>query len=358
MKPTITILGHTMHPITRLAAVATLAFAGVARAQPADWKLTYTPPEQRNAALAYWRVIGTVDNAVFQKARDVDMSKAPTQAAGEGDDAFKAACAAAAENQSAILDIVRASRLAKCDFETSYESGFDALLPHLGKMRDAVRLLRVDARRLALEGKRDDAAIRLAAMFRMAGQLSKEQLLINSLVAVAVSSVAAEEGKVLLSMGAIGENPRAEMLDACKSLLGEDPFGMRADIRGEALVMKQWFDKNLANATDAKEFVRKLTAATGNEDGSPSRAMQSMEIATIRAQLARAIQYYVDVDAAWTKPDSTEQLAALEKKVSAGEYGTVAQVVGAAFTKAHQSAAKGAANVREFIALLEKPAAR
>src|SRR5436190_1981942 len=124
-------------------------------------------PADRNAAIQYATVFYTADADLFAKASDVDMAKVGFDKAALPDDFKAVAELLRTKGDGPVGQLLEASRLRKCDFELAVEKGMMVLMPHLGKMRNAVRLLRVDARRHLLDGDAAGAAERIAAIVRI-----------------------------------------------------------------------------------------------------------------------------------------------------------------------------------------------
>lgn len=75
-------------------------------------------------------------------------------------------------SNAALLDrVTEASKAKSCDFGADYSAGLQAQLPHLQVQRQLARVLRADASRLLAAGDKDGAAKRIAAIYRMAGQV-------------------------------------------------------------------------------------------------------------------------------------------------------------------------------------------
>src|SRR5262245_10487714 len=143
-------------------------------------------PENRNAALQYATVFYTANPDMMKKAEEVDIAQVGFDKAKAPAVFLEASELIAKNGDQAVTGLLEASRLSKCDFELAMEKGIMVLMPHLGKMRGAVRLLRVDARRHLLDGDPTGAAERLGAMVRMGRHATNDHILISALVGAAI----------------------------------------------------------------------------------------------------------------------------------------------------------------------------
>lgn len=153
-----------------------LALSTLAAAQ--DW----TPPENKNAALAYWRAFSMMkdmpsDEATSERIRKVVAGEAAWDESLQG---------VVDENADALKGLHRGSRLPECTFGVDYEDGAAMLLPHLAKARALGKLNVLLARRFVAQGKPAEAVDALLCGVRFADHLWRDGTLINGLVAKAV----------------------------------------------------------------------------------------------------------------------------------------------------------------------------
>src|ERR1043165_3048229 len=169
-----------MNRSTRILAV--LALAGTA-ATSAMAQALHPEPKDRNAALVYASAFyAFINRELTDKVDAVEVSEVGTEPdPSKQGEKYQAAAKEVSENHLAIETLLRASKMTKCDFELPFENGINVLLPHLSLMRKSARLLRFDARRMLIDGKPNEAAERIAAIYRMAGPLQSDSVLINTL---------------------------------------------------------------------------------------------------------------------------------------------------------------------------------
>lgn len=309
--------------------------------------LTLDPRDETNAALHYYRIMCTP----FGEAATLVGERRTTD-----DWIPDAETAAALENeQGNITQFIRASKLKECAWGTAYYTdGFEALLPALGKMRSAARLLSADARRLASQGESRQAAERLAAMYRIGDHVARENILIGSLVGIAISSLACGDVKLLVDKGWLDTESRALIVAAAAQARASD-FHMKGAIATERMVVDDWFRRVIRRA----DLGKKLGDYVSMQDGDASKldALLAMSPAELDKQIDEAVKFYDDAIAAFYQPDGEALLKTLGKDVEEGRYGLFGSVFCPAFEKCRISWGKGMEGIDEAIKLLGGPPA-
>lgn len=341
----------------------------------------------RNAALVYSTIFYTTPPDLLAKANEVDWTKVGFDAASLPAD-FVAACEAVkADSNDTVGRLIEATKLTRCDFEVPMEEGPWVQLPQLGKMRGAARLLRLDARRLAIAGQPEAAAERLAALIRLSRHSAEPPLFISSLVGVAICGLAVHEAEDALGAGKLNPAAQRTIAAALDTLDAKDPFSFKESIRSEQRWMLDWITSNFhgpdaGKKLNAGQFMMAgavLEAPAKPAPGgtqspatspppppqpppkAPAPPLPSPEQTAVAAidqmnetQLAEAVkrarQYYDLMIEAWDKPDAMEQLKSIQQRGSNGEFGPVAAVFGAAAAKAKE----GDARIQAQIAALRQ----
>ena len=93
------------------------------------------------------------------------------------------------ENKDALEILHRAAGLTNSRYPVDLNFGFQTLLPHLGKGKETVRLLREEAVHEAAAGRADRATASVLAGYAAARSLASEPLLISYLVGVAMNAI-------------------------------------------------------------------------------------------------------------------------------------------------------------------------
>ncbi len=305
-------------------------------------RLTLDPRDETNAALHYYRIMCTP----FGEAATLVGERRTTD-----DWIPDAETAAALENeQGNLTQFIRASRMKECAWGTAYHTdGFAALLPALGKMRSAARLLSADARRLASQGESRLAAERLAAMYRISDHVARENILIGSLVGIAISSLACGDVKLLMDKGWLDTESRAVIVAAAAQARASD-FNMKGAIATERMVVDDWFRRELRRP-DATDRLREYSSMDGT-DPTKVDALLAMSPAELDKQIDEAVKFYDDALAAFYQPDGEALLRTLSKDVEDGRYGLFGSVFCPAFEKCRVSWGKGMDGIDEVIKLL------
>ena len=305
-------------------------------------RLTLDPRDETNAALHYYRIMCVP----FGEAATLVGERRTTD-----DWIPDAETAKALENeQGTLVQFIRASKLKECAWGTAYfTDGFEALLPALGKMRSAARMLSADARRLASQGESRQAAERIAAMYRISDHVSREQILIGSLVGVAITAMANGEVKFLMDKGWLDSEGQALIVGAAQQARAGD-FHMKDALATERMIVDDWF-RRVIRRPDAAEKLREYTSMEG-EDATKIDALLAMSPAALGKELDEALKFYDDAGAAFYQPDGEALLKTLSADVAAGRYGLFGSIFCPAFEKCRASWGKGMTGIDETIKLL------
>lgn len=293
-------------------------------------------PEDRNAAIKYSWAFYTLPQDLLVKVADIDLSDTMFEKeASKQPKGFAELVEQLKPYSSSIQQLIDASKLRRCDHEIEYEKGVAALLPHLGKMRQAVRVLRIDARRLIIDGDAPAAAERIATMVRMARHLRTDRTLISSLVAAAITNTAAVEADAELASGLLPEEARRTILAAFQELDAVDPFAMKDAVRGEQALTLNWI-KSTFDGEDAGQRLLAMSIS-GDPDAKAALMIGSMNGTQLSAAVDLLSPYYDQVLAVWDQEDSVAQLQKLGERVEKGEFGPVGQVLAPALANAKKS---------------------
>jgi len=129
-----------------------------------------------------------------------------------------------------------ASRTPACAFPVDWEAGINAQFPHLGKMRQVARMLRVRAEVLAADGDTDEAIASCAVAFRMAEHIQMEPTLIAPLVGIALEGIQMPALERALSAGSPSPEAAHKLFNElgaldetdpmARTMLGERAFGL------------------------------------------------------------------------------------------------------------------------------------
>ncbi|MBM4031661.1 MAG: hypothetical protein FJ291_07730 [Planctomycetes bacterium] len=95
-----------------------------------------------------------------------------------------------AANAEALAALHKAAGLEECKFDLDFAKGVEMELRHLAKMRQAARLLALEALERTESGKGDDAAASLLAALRTGEAVRREPTTISTLVRIACDAIA------------------------------------------------------------------------------------------------------------------------------------------------------------------------
>ena len=174
--------------------------------------------DTHNAALLYWRAMWDLPQTLGQwPAYEDDPAWTPPQ---ELSDAL-----AEEDAQGLIGELIYASRQTECDFEPEYERGLRCFVREISMLEVGARALCADARRLRLAGDADGAAIRAAAVLRMARHLQSDRFTLTCERSVEIAMMGVVEATAALDAG-VAEASLNELREALDRLPDTDRFGV------------------------------------------------------------------------------------------------------------------------------------
>lgn len=235
-----------------------------------------------------------------------------------------------ASHQIHIESLVRAASIEHADWGIEYSQGIQALLPHLGKMRQTARLLGADARRLIDLGQNSAATSRVVAMLSMPRHCSSDGVLISSLVGGAIATLGAEEAEVLLASNKLNATDRQQLINAIDRLLNDaDTFGVSKALRGE----RQMFLRRLRTQTQGrgtqggKAVVEILTPLVNvGEQSAALEQVGRLNEVGLKSEFDKAEKFYDEIEKAWSTPANRgEAIADLEKRID--DFGPITKLI-------------------------------
>lgn len=300
----------------------------------------YVAPEARNAAIQYWVAFNSITPEVAKAAADLDWEKI-------GDN-FTASRMPAEFTEAAKLDIdalrtelLIATRITRCNFECRWEDGIGTLLPHLGKLRSATRILLFDARRAAMNGDTTRAVENLLAIRRIARHTAAEPITISKLVAFAVDSVACSEIISLSKSGKLTAAQRDQLLADIASTSTDDLFTMSEVFMSERAFALTLVGKDKPSAATLRANLGLLG------DDTDLKKLTDMTDEQLIADVRALNTVYDALERAWKLPDPNASLVSIMDEVSAGKHGVLATKFTPAFPRMRASYDKTIAKLGE-----------
>lgn len=292
-----------------------------------------------NAALGYYRAWNLMD-------RDLQLGLL------SDDDEFRVSDEGAerlAGAQDTVRSLLEASANGVADWDIAYGEGPLALLPHLGLMRASARVVGADALRHAASGDHSGAAERIAALYRMSGDVSGDRILISSLVGMAIGNEANKLANHLLDARVIDADNAAVVLEAIEELDAADRFGLRDAIVGEWRMIAEFL---LARSPEEGAGKWLIETMGMEADDAESKRIAAMDKPALIRELGGWSAYYSDMLGAWDAGDRARMDAVVER-LKDGEYGTITVVMAASLTRAFDSDRKSTEDINALIERLK-----
>lgn len=238
--------------------------------------------------------------------------------------------------QDGVIDqIVLASSHPHCDFGVNLEeSGFNALLPHLGAMRGGMQALETAATVALAEGNADEAARYAEAAIRAGQHIQSDRVLIGSLVSVAVvDKLASRMVDNLLSQGQLKPNTAAELAHRFESAANGDAFGVIEALRTEQRITQGWLKRQFGLDDPTLDPASRLPTPSGEIDDGLAQHFGGLPGVTV-GQAQEAFTKLFEAQslaiAAAANPSlerGLEMLNKADREVASGKYGALAQLL-------------------------------
>jgi hypothetical protein len=229
-----------------------------------------------------------------------------------------------------------------------YQEGWTVLLPHLGKMRAASRIVRADAWRLFDEGDADGGAERLAALYDMSRHVTRDRVLISSLVGISMATYGHELTNRAIAQGQLTEAGRDALIAALERFDPDDAFNTRECIKMEGAITIGWLAKEYGPHADGGARFMDSGIAAGISPATVSH-IRRLDGATLVREAKHLTRFYEQALAVWDEPEAVAKLEALGATVHAGAYGELGEVFVPALGKAFESDAKAKAKLVETL---------
>ncbi len=255
------------------------------------------------------------------------------------------------EGQDVIANLMWAAGLPSCDFGVQYQQGWQAILPHLGNLRGAARVLVADARRQARDGDTEAAADRLEAVYHMARHVRSDGVLISSLVSMAMASAAHEAADELLASGRLTAPARDRLIAALERFGTDDPFHVRRCVRMEGVLTIGWITAAFPEGRAGSGL-----AAWGLLGDTPDpdtvARLDGMDASELAAAAERMLGYYRRTLEFWDGQTAVADIDALGRQVDDGDFGPLAEVFAASLGRARASDLRGQEALRAALTAL------
>jgi hypothetical protein len=339
--------------------IALCLFCSAARAQddyrPSDdfkREDSIRPPAQiegrSNAALDFYKVWDSIprsDRIAVSEAADSVKLDEPKK--------LDAKARQACDDYRAYIDgLLSASQTRDCDWGIRVEAGWMALLPHLGHLRHSARVLKMDACRCLDEKNAGAAAERVAAILRLANQTRSDQIMISSLVGIAITALANQITEQMIKDGQMTPPAARTIIAALKGIDRDDMFGIAESIQREKYFGVDWVRARFHGDHAGLQFMNEVSGMGVSQDFF-NNFIYALDEQRLSADLDRFGRYFDAVAVAWTKPDHEVLLRELSMEVWEGQFGLVARLMAPSIEHVARSVDREQAQLARVTAELE-----
>ncbi|MCA9290004.1 MAG: hypothetical protein KDA25_02685, partial [Phycisphaerales bacterium] len=279
---------------------------------------------------AYWYGLALARHASIPREQ-----LAALESYREGDTVTDAVRSARAALMPVFDAMDRAARSSSVDFALDYDRGFRMSAPHLGGLRTVARLMRQDATVSFHESDSAAAAARLATIYRVADQVSRDRLVISSLHGQVIFAMADELVGRAIDRGRFTPADADRLAQAIRSFDEADPFRF-----GEALAIERAFMSDWVITEFGGEGARSPEELSGLVDDPVARLEIAMlEPSQIVSDANNAAVMMDAVLVAFGEDDpelARHDLARIAGEVKDGDFGVLARAMAPDFVRLYE----------------------
>lgn len=312
-----------MRPIIALVILTlTLSLATFAGADPTPPVAASTAFNSYQRAFDWWQANARGETATLTQD---DLSILSDGLAGTPTPEVRAALA----KVRPYIDLMREGGSAKAyGLELDRSKGFELVLPHLGSLRNAARVLRLDAEVRMADGDVRGAADAIRAIVGFSDHTRQDSIIISSLVSGAIMSLGDSTIDRALSLGAFDKEAADELATAMESMRGNDSLHLSDAIRGEASMLRTSVERSMEDKEHSMQQLLGMPENASPEDFTPERLKEQLDsMEKLYGQAADAVAG-PDRDAA------RAVLADIERRTASGEIGPLAKAMMPALLRA------------------------
>ncbi len=222
--------------------------------------------------------------------------------------------------------MIEASEKERADFgiDLAGRGALGALLPHLSEVRKSAKVMACDARRCMVEGNKDDAAERIAVIYRMARHITDVDVIdVTSLVSASLCAVADSQVDLLIATGNLSAHGKEILLVEAQRMAEPDAFRIKIAIEH----MRDTFGTTLltfCKGDDAgQQFVKYFHSWYGSTL-ELEQAIATFNETNLTASIDQAKQAFTDIIQCWDAPNAEQLIKDIDTRVRNGEYGVIA----------------------------------
>ncbi len=261
---------------------------------------------------------------------------------------------ALAQAQPILRMTRKGSRRAYSDFALDYGQGFELTLPHLGRLRNITQLMRTDAIVRLYDGDTSAAAEEVATLYRLAGHIGEDRVVISSLVGNALFRAAEGITQIGFDRGAFTSADSAKLLHAIKTLGSNDPFDFVGAIETEKDFVVEWLRDKYVDPADRLRMFDQFVSESDELTMIAGLAMvDQTEFEGALDQVERLMDRVVEVFSMSDPVEAQFELQQIRKEIRRGDHGLLAMILVPAYSKIYERMIQAEEQITERIARLE-----
>lgn len=178
--------------------------------------------------------------------------------------------------QPAFDAVDEAAAQRKCDFGLDRSQGFELLLPHLSRMRQATQLMRLKADTQLADGDVEGMVRTQERMACMALQPGQDTITISALVGQSMSDQLKDSIREGIDQGALTQEGARQLLQELAPMRAVDAFHVADSIRGEYGMLEAELRNAVRAGMDGEGFLRHAGAPEGTPAADPAAMLAAL----------------------------------------------------------------------------------
>ena len=251
--------------------------------------------------------------------------------------------------QPLLRNLEHGSMQSFSDYQLDRSLGIELPLPHLNMMRNIAMVANVDALVRLHDGDSAGAAARIAWLYRMAGHVGDDRIIISSMVGQGIFDLADRTAQFGFDRAAFDPTDIAPMLSAVEWLGTKDPFNYVEATLGEQEWIVDWMLREFDGEDGPFRFAQALDSYSfPNNDRIAAIALLDQEEFRAAAEQYRHMLDEVAAIMTLEAPEAAKKaMQEWDKRLEAGEFGPLAMIMSSAFGSALERKLRGEQRVAE-----------
>ncbi len=283
-----------------------------------------------------------------EKVRDYVERAWPSQGLPGADVREKMSSFLTSERVARALELIQdANQVPQCFWIPHYGEGYNTLLPHLAKLRQAARAILIRARLRYVAGDPDGASGDIRSVLRLAERLESDRVVISELVQCALADLCVDGLRQMATAAPMSADIAQDMSNSLNEF--EGLLDITESLRLETAMAYDWSERMRGNPGLAREWAGQLTGPDSSQLSFLPYFVTCPFRPLYRLEQTRLLRYFRELTELSQKPCHTVKDRLNEMEADLNQRSQAFNLTGwiaGGMTKAYFGVAKARAQVR------------